>query len=106
MKASLKALAAKFCPFNKAPAKAETPATAVPVMEAEDDTVAYSAAMAEDIINRLVDRHEEMLVKMRALGQVNQALSAKLTEAHSTINQLYRQPKNRYWGVVNQRRGK
>ena len=104
MRDSLKKLAAKFSPFNKTPAKAGTPAA--PVMEADDDTEAYSAAMAEDLINGLIDRHEETLAKMRALVKVNHALSAQLTEANATINQLYRQPKNKYWGVVNQRKGK
>ena len=106
MRDSLKKLAAKFSPFNKTPAKAGTPPPAAPVLEAEDDTEAYNAEMAEKLINGLIDRHEETLAKMRALVKVNHALSAQLTEANATINQLYRQPKNRYWGVVNQRKGK
>lgn len=94
MKASLKALAARFRPAKNTPAPAvsQTPAPAVTAMEAKDDTTAYDGAVAETLINGLCDQLESMQAKVRSL-------TTELVKANATITHLSRQPKNKYWGA-------
>lgn len=97
MKASFRALAAKFRPAKNDPAPAVTEAPALaPVAEA-DDTEAYSSAAAEVVINQLVDQLEAKQAQMAALVKVNHELTAQLSKATATLKQFYALPRNKYW---------
>lgn len=105
MKVSLRALAAKLRSPRNAPANAVQSVPAAPVMEveADDDAVAYDAAFAEDLINKMTDRIELLNGQVSGLVKINHTLVAQMTQASATIAALRKQPKNRYW---NQRAGK
>lgn len=99
MKDSLKRIATKLNPFGNAPAKAVESVPAAPVMEVEDDAVAYDAAFAEDMINKMTDRIELLNGQVSGLVKINHTLVAQMTQAKATIAALRKQPKNRYWGT-------
>jgi hypothetical protein len=79
---ALKRLAARVRP---APAPA-------PVVEVEDDpAVAYTQALAEEIINALVDQLDAKKEQIRSL-------TSELVKANASITYLRKMPKNRYQG--------